>query len=64
MREVTAAEYYNATRVPYADVRRMSTKRCYDEFVTLCGKSIGEKHQVLTRGKVVSETFYLTAPAK
>jgi hypothetical protein len=60
MKEVTAKEYYQKTRVPYADIRRMSAGRCYDEFVTLCGKEIGSKHQVMNaRGKIISETYYL-----
>jgi hypothetical protein len=64
MREVTVQEYYQKTRVPYADVRRMSAGRCYDEFVSLCGTEIGSKHQVMNAsGKVTSETYYLNDKA-
>ncbi len=64
MKTVSAQEYYAAVRVPFAQVRRMSAGRCYDEFVTLCGKEIGSKHQILTRGKVSSETYRLNQESK
>lgn len=60
MKTATAQEYYQKTRVPHAQVRRMSAGRSYDEFVTLCGKPLGEKHQVLNkRGQVLSETYFV-----
>ena len=64
MKTVTAAEYYNATRVAGADIRRMSGKRYYCEYVSVCGIAVGEKHQTITRGKVVDETFYLVGTDK
>ena len=63
MKQVSSFEYYTRTRVGYVDIRRMCTKRTYDEFVTKGGVPLGEKHQVLKRGKVVQETFFLTEAA-
>lgn len=60
MKECTATEYYQKTRVPHSVIKRDSGKRYYNESVTLCGKVLGEKHQQITRGKVVSETYYVT----
>ena len=59
MKECTAAQFYQATRVPHAVVKRDSGKRYYNESVHLCGKLLGEKHQMITRGKVTSETYFI-----
>lgn len=59
MRECKADEYYARTRVAHSVVKRDSGKRYYNESVTLCGKVLGEKHQCITRGKVVSESYFV-----
>ena len=47
--------------IPYADIRRMYTKRCTDIHVSLCGVELCSWHETTTRGKVISLSIHITS---
>ena len=63
MREATAKEFaqavYHVRQERGGEVRRMYTKRCNDYFYSQVGIPVAEKHEVLSRGKVVSTTYLI-----
>jgi hypothetical protein len=60
MRETTAAEHQAQRNRPGVVVRYMFGKRYNTTEVSLCGRRIAEKTDVLTRGKVVSTIYLVT----
>lgn len=63
MREATAKEFvqavYHVRQERGGEVRRMYSKRCNDYFYSQVGIPVAEKHEVLSRGKVRSVTYFV-----
>lgn len=63
MRSATQKEFGDAlAKAGWPSPRMMSTKRTFDAFYSDRGTEVASKHQLLKRGKVVSET-YMVNPA-
>jgi hypothetical protein len=58
-------EFQRRRNLPGVEVRRMYTKRTADLYLTLCGKELGSRHELLKRDKVASVSIQLPqlAPA-
>ena len=59
MREASLSEYLRVTSKPHAVKRQMNSKRCTDTEWKHCGITIAHKTETLSRGKVVSTTYYI-----
>ena len=58
MRSGTEAEFNRAVgNAKWPKPRRMSTKRTFDAFYSDRGTEVASKHQIMSRGKVVSESY-------
>lgn len=52
-------EFQRRRNMPGVEVRYMSAGRTFDVVLSLCGREIGWRTDILKRGKVVSSTFIL-----
>lgn len=54
-----ATEFSRRRNLPGVQVRYMNGKRYSDTQLSLCGRELGSKSSMLSRGKVVSTSYYL-----
>ena len=54
-----AKEFQRRRNLPYVEVKYMFTKRTSDTQLKLCGRDLGSKTEVTTRGKVTNTLYIL-----
>ena len=59
MAKTEATEWNRRRNLPGVEVRHMSAGRCFDVQLSLCGKDLGTKSTVSTRGKPGEPYYYL-----
>ncbi len=56
-----ATEFSRRRGLPYVRVEYMKAGRSFDVIISLYGKTIGQKTETTTRGKVTSVDYFLPA---
>jgi len=54
-----AGEFSRRRSIPHVEVKMSHTKRTNEVSLSLCGKHLGTKVEILKRGKVIETTFDL-----